>query len=171
MNSPDRRDPLLQGSPIIGRGRAPQGTWELRADHEKAEDDSTSGYLKLYIEFQAADGASVGGFGCSGVGFANDDRPIMLSVSGDKPKGSFCYVGQTIASTTRVELALTDGTSADAALVTTDLPARVWVAFADERAAPTEVRAYNDRRLLGREAIREDVPRRKGSAVWGPVDD
>ena len=82
-------DSRLRDRTPIARGDAPAGTWELRADHRN--DDGLGQELRLFIDFQRDDGQPVGGFGCGGVGLANDGRPVVVSVSGDRPKGSFCY--------------------------------------------------------------------------------
>jgi hypothetical protein len=94
----------------------------------------------------------------------------VLSVSGDRPKGSFCYVGQAVLSATRVEVDLSDRAVTDAALVRSDLPVIVWVAFTSENTRPTEFRAFAGDDLLGREPVDEPNPRRRGSSVWGPID-
>jgi hypothetical protein len=162
------QDSRLRDRSPIARGDAPTGTWELSAAHEK--DEELGPELRLFIDFQRDDGQSVGGFGCSGVGLADDSRPVVVSVSGDRPDGSFCYVGQAVSSATRVEVELSDGTVADAALVHSDLPIIVWVAFTGQGTAPTEIRAFAVGDLLGRESVDEPNPRRTGSSVWGPID-
>jgi hypothetical protein len=123
------QDSRLRDRFPIARGDAPAGTWELRADHHK---DALGDELRLFIEFQRDDGRPVGGFGCSGIGLADDSRPIVMSASGARPDGSFCYVSQAVASTTRVEVELSDQTVTDAALVQSGPPVIVWVAFTDK---------------------------------------
>lgn len=162
------QDSRLRDRSPIARGDAPAGSWELRAKHQN--DDGLGQELRLFIDFQRDDGQPVGGFGCSGIGLANDSRPIVVSVSGDRPKGSFCYVGQAVSSTTRVEVELSDRTVADAALIHSDLPIIVWVAFTGESTGPTEIRAFAADDLLGREPVHEPNPRPRGSSVWGPID-
>jgi hypothetical protein len=161
------QDSWLRDHPSIARGDAPVGTWELKADHQK---DAVGDDLRLFINFQRDDGQPIGGFGCRGVGLANDSRPIVISVSGDRPDGSFCYVGQAVSSTTRVEVELSDGTAADATLIQSDLPIIVWIAFTDEHTQPNEIRGFAADDLLGREPVNEDIPRASGSSVWGPID-
>jgi hypothetical protein len=94
----------------------------------------------------------------------------VLSVSGDRPDGSFCYVGQAVLSATRVEVDLSDQTVTDAAVVRSDLPIIVWIAFTSESTRPTEIRAFAADVVLGRELVDEPDPRRRGSSVWGPID-
>lgn len=110
------QDSRLRDRSPIARGDAPAGSSELGAKHQN--DDGLGQELRLFIDFQRDDGQPVGGFGCSGIGLANDSRPIAVSVSGDRPKGSFCYVGQAVSSTTRVEVELSDRTVADPPLST-----------------------------------------------------
>lgn len=157
---------------VVGRGQAPDGgTWELRAGCDLPDDDSGPGCLGLYIAFQQAGGRDKGGFGCSGVGFANERRPVVLSASGSYPNGSFCYLGQTVTAATRVELDLTDATSMEAVVVPTQLPVSLWVAITGVGAVPIEIRASNGHRMLGHEPVDEDWLGPRSSAVWGPIDE
>ncbi len=167
----DPQDVLLLGGPVIGRGRAPDGTWELRALHDGAGVEGGSDSLHLYIAFGQPDGLAAGGLGCGGVGFANDQRPVVLSLSGHGPKTSLCYVGQVVRSATRVGLGLTDGTSTEASVLHAELPVNLWVAFTDGSAVPTEIRAYDDRRQLRLLSIDEDWPAPGSSSCWGPIDE
>ncbi len=160
-------DRWLRDRPPIARGDAPAGRWELRVD---SQDDGHGEWLRLFIDFQDEHGQPVGGFGCSGIGLANDGRPVVVSVSGDRPAGAFCYVGQTVLSTTRVEVELSDGSVTDAALVHSELPAIIWVAFTGVSSWPNEIRAFAVDDLLGRESLEQPNPRCRGSSVWGPID-
>jgi hypothetical protein len=123
----------------------------------------------MHIAFQRADGRGAGGFGCSGVGVADAQRPVVLSVSGSYPAGCFCYVGQTVDATTRVALDLTNGLTVEAALVAERLPVRLWVAIVDDSVVCTEIRASTGAGVLGREPVGEVWLERRSSTVWGPV--
>jgi hypothetical protein len=145
--------------------------WELRALRDRPDDGRGPGWLSLYITFQRADGRGDGGFGCGGVGLANEQRPVVLSVSGSYPRGFFCYLGQTVLQATQVELDLSDGTSTEALLLAVPLPVSLWVAITPDSAVPTAIRADDGRARLGQEPVDEHWLSRRASAVWGPLDE
>ncbi len=109
---------------------AREGKWELRALYDAADDGVTPS-LYFYVQFWERRGFSSGGGGCGGIGLANDERPVVISMSRRCSQTSFCYVGQVVRPAVRVQLRLTDDTTTDASLLDGDLPVRLWIAFTD----------------------------------------
>lgn len=169
MSPRARNDPRLLTSPSVGCGRAPDGRWELRAEQSLAS-DSLRASLALYIDLRRHDGRVVRGFGCSGVGFANDERPIVLSVSGRGADTSFCYIGQATHNVNRVRLSLSDDTDLDAVVLPAELPAQLWVAFTDGNAVPLQARGWDGARQVGSLPITVTWPAPRSSYCWGPID-
>lgn len=163
------REVMLDG-PVLGNGPAPHGSWELRALCD-APDDVAGGRLYFYVHFWERRGFRSGGGGCGGVGLANDQRPVVISMSRRVLQSSFCYVGQVVPAGVRVQLRLTDDTTTDAALLEGDLPVRIWIAFTDGSAIPTEIRAFDEREELGTLSIAEEWPEPRTNSCWGPFDD
>jgi hypothetical protein len=120
----DLQREVILGGPVLGTGKAPDGTWELGALYD-APDDTATPRLYFYVEFWEQRGFRCGGGGCGGLGLANSGRPVVISMSRRGPRSSFCYVGQAVRAATRVELGLTDDTTTEATLLDGDLPVRL----------------------------------------------
>jgi hypothetical protein len=76
--------------PVLGRGQAPDGTWELRAVFDAPDGAPGDGELYLQIEFQTPDGTRAGGSGFGGVELADSQRPLVVSMSGRGTRPSIC---------------------------------------------------------------------------------
>ena len=95
----------------------------------------------------------------------------MISMSRRCSQTSFCYVGQVVRPAVRVQLRLTDDTTTDASVLDGDLPVRLWIAFTDGHAVPTEIRAFDERDELGAVSIAEEWPEPRTNTCWGPFHD
>ena len=155
---------------MLGTGDVPDGSWEARAFYAAA-DPPLLGALYLYIDYWNRHGTKTSGGGCGGIGLANDDRPVVISMSRRGPRTSFCYVGQAVHRATRVELTLTDGTTLDALLLDGELPVQLWIAFTDGTAIPTIIRAFEADTELEALSIAEEWPEPRGNTCWGPFDE
>lgn len=160
---------LLDGGPVLGEGDAPDGTWELRALCDAAEDGSR--YLYFYVEFWGRNGLNAGGGGCGGLGLANSQRPVVVSMSGQGARTSFCYVGQVVREADRIEVTLSDGSTTEARLMEGDLPVHLWIVFTDGTVVPVRARAFANERELGVLPIPEAWPSPHSGACWGPIDE
>lgn len=154
---------------MLGRGNAAGGRWELRALYE-TPDGAAPKSLHFYIDFFSANGVKLSGGGCGGLDIANDQHPLVLSMSRRGPRTSFCYIGQTTLGVRRVVVSLTDGTTADALLLGGQLPVQLWIAFTDGTAVPVHAAALGDDGELGACEIAEEWPAPRGNVCWGLVD-
>jgi hypothetical protein len=113
-------------------------------------------------------GLRAGAGSCGSLGIANDERPILVSMSRRGPETSFCYVGQVVADADRVSVSLSDGSAIDAALSQGDLPIKVWTVFTDGTAVPVRARAVAAGTDLAEIAIPTDWPEPNVNTCWGP---
>lgn len=164
----DLQRELVLGGPALGSGGAPGGSWELRALYEAVEAGEPR-YLYFYVEYRNHSGGRAGGGGCGGLDLANEQRPVVISMTGRAPGGSFCYVGQAIDRITHVELILTGSAMIQATLLRGDLPVQLWVAFTDGADVPATIRVFDGTDELAAVSIAQDLPR--GNECWGPIDE
>jgi hypothetical protein len=153
--------------PLIGRGDAPDGRWDLRASYEP-QAPGTKPLLSLSIELWNELGLRAGAGGCGSLGIANDERPILVSMSCRGPRTSFCYVGQVVADGDQVSVVLSDGSAVDAALSQGDLPIKVWTVFTDGTTVPVRARAVGAGADLAEIAIPAKWPEPNANTCWGP---
>jgi hypothetical protein len=160
--SPIKR-PVRGDGPVLGRGSAADGGWELRAVFE--EDG-----LHFYIDLFNPDGRKTKGGGVGGIALANEARPIVICMSRKGLRSTFCWIGQVITAADTVELTLTNGSAVVAAVLEGDLPVKLFVAFSDRTAVPIRFRATGPHGELASLEIDEHWPG-DGNELWGPLPD
>ncbi len=153
--------------PLIGRGDAPDGRWDLRASYEPFR-PGTKPLLSLSIELWNERGLRAGAGGCGSLAIANDKRPLLLSMSRRGPDTSFCYVGQVVADADQVSVFLSDGSAVDAVLSQGDLPIKVWTVFTDGTTVPVRACAAAAGADLAEIAIPADWPEPNTNTCHGP---
>jgi hypothetical protein len=156
--------------PLIGRGDAPDGRWDLRASYEP-QTPGTKPLLSLSIELSNELGLRAGAGGCGSLAIANDERPILVSMSRMGPHTSFCYAGQVVTDADQVSVFLSDGSAVDAVLSQGDLPIKVWTVFTDGTTIPVRARAMAAGADLAEIAIPADWPEPNINTCWGPRDE
>jgi hypothetical protein len=127
---------------VLGSGDAPSGSWELRAAVGSNPPGSNWQALYVRIDVRRPRGELTDGSGFGGVGLADEDQPLVISSTSRGSDPTVCWIGQVVADADRVEARLSDGTSADAALLAGELPVKLWVAFAGPDTQLVALRAF-----------------------------
>ena len=139
----------------------------MRASYEP-QAPGTRPSLSLSIELWNDRGLRAGAGGCGGLGIANDERPLVVSMSRRGPHASFCYVGQVVADAEPVSVFLSDGSAVDAVLFQGELPIKVWTVVTDGTTVPVRARAVAAGADLVEIAIPAQWPEPNVNTCWGP---